>query len=347
MTPTLARIAALAALCAACGTMSAQTTGFPQGSLIRLADTGATFVVDGGGAKRWITNPQVFAACGLDWNQVRNLPRATIDAVPNGPQVGTPLECRAAMGRLPAGSLVRIAETGAVFLVDTNGGRRWVTNPQVFTECGLEWSRVQDLFRPDLDRVRDGAPLTTAAECRAVTSGQLPAVAPPPPAPPPPPPAAAAARNTPESVNRAAFLLTWEEFRDGVVRTDATMRRYWDENSTLHPLVETHFRERSANLLSLLLRDRSQARLDEITTLIAAALEPRLNRALMAMTWDQLGRVAAEDAGSIGAWYRPNPQAMGLQQFLQRPDWLRGELRKYSSPQLATLHGLVVPLRAP
>jgi hypothetical protein len=38
---------------------------------------------------------------------------------------------------------------------------------------------------------------------------------------------------------------------------------------------------------------------------------------------------------------------MGLQQFLQRPDWLRGELRKYSSPQLATLHGLVVPLRAP
>ncbi len=149
-----------------------QATGAPrpQGALIRLPDTGATFVVDGGGAKRWITNPQVFAACGLDWNRVQNLSQAEIDSVPNGPKLGTAVECMAARGALPAGALVRVPETGAVYVMDAAGQKRWVTSPQVFAECGLDWNRVQNLLRADLDRVRDGAQLGTGAACRIVVA---------------------------------------------------------------------------------------------------------------------------------------------------------------------------------
>lgn len=71
-------------------------------------------------------------------------------------------------GRFLPGALIRARETGATYLVDPMGSKRWIVNPQVFDGCGLSWGMAQDLSRDVVDRVPTGAQLNTAAECRAV-----------------------------------------------------------------------------------------------------------------------------------------------------------------------------------
>jgi hypothetical protein len=68
----------------------------PQGSILRDAATGATSFVDRDGRKRGISTPQLFAECGLDWNNASNVTKDALDSVPAGPNFSSAAECQAA-----------------------------------------------------------------------------------------------------------------------------------------------------------------------------------------------------------------------------------------------------------
>lgn len=142
---------------------------FVQGTLIRLPETGAVFLIDANGAKRWLTNPQVFEGCGLRWNMVQDLRRAVVDAVPTGANLNSAAECQAAARPpVPAGFGMRSITTGAVFVVDGVGARRAIANEQVLTGCGLQLAQMRNMFNSTVERVPAGAPIQTAEQCRAL-----------------------------------------------------------------------------------------------------------------------------------------------------------------------------------
>lgn len=143
------------------------------GKLLREPKSGGTYVVDRAGLRRWITNPQVFADCGLDWGQVENQPEAAINAVAEGHRLETAEACREVRPSQPnglfAGRLLKIASDARVYLIGRDGYRYWIANPTAFTSCGLDWGRIETLPPSQVFAIAAGNPpgLNDARECAA------------------------------------------------------------------------------------------------------------------------------------------------------------------------------------
>jgi hypothetical protein len=97
------------------------------------------FVIDAG-AKRHITSPDLFNACGYAWNSVSLVSDATINALPTGaPMVTGPCpHPQFHNGTLLAGSDGRVWVQQGVM-------RRWVNGAAAFADCGYRWGDVNHL----------------------------------------------------------------------------------------------------------------------------------------------------------------------------------------------------------
>lgn len=147
----------------------------PMGAIVRLPDSGATYVVDASGAKRWITSGPVFDGCGLSWNMAQDLRRAVIDALPSGPNLNTVAECQAALrAPLRPGALLRNSTNGALHVVDAAGAKRPIANPTALAGCGAAAvAQTTNVFKLVLDRIPDGPAIQTAAQCQALVAAGL------------------------------------------------------------------------------------------------------------------------------------------------------------------------------
>jgi hypothetical protein len=326
----------------------ASATGrFPMGAIIRLPDNGATYVVDANGAKRWITSGPVFDGCGLTWNMAQDLRRAVIDAVPNGPNLNTAAECQAALKPpLPPGFLLRNSTNGATHVVDASGAKRWITSPQVFDGCGLNWAQARNVFKLVFDRVPEGAPLQTAAQCQALMASLSQPVAVPQPLSNPPPtlgkPAqapvtAAGPSNTQASVAAAFKVLSWEQVKYVIDRDPGMKRSYDQAGANLQAMMQLN---PSSFPWETVTRNRDQATLDRIAGLIAEAYAPTLARSLASLPWPQFQKVGQAETAAVGDLYRPNPAA--LQPIYQNNEqgWIT-VLSKYSTSQILVLKDLI------
>lgn len=104
----------------------------PSGTLIKAADSPVVYMVNQGVLEP-IASPAVFTAMGYQWSQIQTV--AQLPPLPVGPAVTTPRRA------YPTGTLVRVANTAPVYLVQ-NGVLRHVPNPQALYDLGYSFSDV-------------------------------------------------------------------------------------------------------------------------------------------------------------------------------------------------------------
>jgi hypothetical protein len=108
-----------------------------------------------GGKKRYIVSADVFSGCGYRWSAVSVVSGQLLDAIPSGSALeGGPCP----LISLPMGTLLQ-QRNGAVW-VTLGSGRKWVSSPQAFIDCGYQPSRLL----PAIDSV-----LATMGELSPVT----------------------------------------------------------------------------------------------------------------------------------------------------------------------------------
>jgi hypothetical protein len=103
----------------------------------RLVTAGGHVYVMDSGAKRWITGPGPFAACGYRWEARGQVSAATLASIPDGPPLQSP-PCPVLV--FPHGTLLRGSDS-AVWV--THGmERRWMTTLGAVTDCGYHPGHV-------------------------------------------------------------------------------------------------------------------------------------------------------------------------------------------------------------
>jgi hypothetical protein len=120
--------------------------GLPRGEpLLNLGITGVlirppgdqvpVYVLDGG-VKRHITSSAAFTGCGYAWAAISTVSSAIINGIPNGPALqGAPCP----VFQVPLGTLLQ--GDGAVW-VTFGQGRKWVSNFNVFVDCGYQAGKI-------------------------------------------------------------------------------------------------------------------------------------------------------------------------------------------------------------
>ena len=109
-----------------------------DGRLIRNAQGGVYAMQSG--AKRWITGPAAFAACGYGWDSVSSVSSSTMDQIANGPSLNN-APCPHPTFR--DGTLLRASDGGV--WVTIGNARRWVTSEQAMWDCFYQWGNVNSL----------------------------------------------------------------------------------------------------------------------------------------------------------------------------------------------------------
>ncbi len=90
---------------------------FPDGMLIKAEGDPRVYVMRNN-KKRWLRSEEVFLSYGYSWGEIYELPPGVVDA-------------------LPSERLVRVRETGAIYVLNEAGWKRRILNPDVFRSYGF------------------------------------------------------------------------------------------------------------------------------------------------------------------------------------------------------------------
>ncbi|MDA8192855.1 MAG: glycosyl hydrolase family 18 protein [Thermaerobacter sp.] len=104
----------------------------PSGTVLKASSAPTVYMVNNGQLDP-IASASAFLAMGYQWSQIVAV--SSLPSLPTGPAVTTPARA------YPTGTLVRIANTSPVYLVQ-NGTLRHVTSPQALTNLGYTFSEV-------------------------------------------------------------------------------------------------------------------------------------------------------------------------------------------------------------
>ncbi|MCX6811343.1 MAG: hypothetical protein NT039_01460, partial [Candidatus Berkelbacteria bacterium] len=102
----------------------------PSGSLIRVANQPAVYLVENG-KKNHVPSPSVFSNNYINWNKIIAISDAEMNSYPSG----TPVPYR-------DGTMFIEPGTGPEAYVVENGARRWIPSPAVFTDAGYNWGYI-------------------------------------------------------------------------------------------------------------------------------------------------------------------------------------------------------------
>jgi hypothetical protein len=159
---------------------------YPPAVLVRQADNGMIFLIDANRQRRWITSLDVFNGCGLAGTVSQNLAPRVMGVIAAGANLTNARDCqltlaaaRAAAQPKPdfaAGTLLR-APSGGIYVIDAARNRRWVRSMDVYNACGIAGQPLVGRAQDVVNAVAEGAPLDSAASCRALLDsiGFLPA----------------------------------------------------------------------------------------------------------------------------------------------------------------------------
>lgn len=239
-------------------------------------------------------------------------------------------------GRFQLGAIVRLASSGATYIVDADGKKRWIQSPAVFDGCGLTWNLSQDLPPTVIDAVPTGGVLGTAQACQEVRAGRGTTPAPnPTPAPGP---------NTAASVAAALGALPWPQLKY-VIDNDPGMKESYDKaGATFQAMIQAN---PSSFPWSTVTANRPQATLDRIAALINeswavnAPAPAQLAAAITGLNWTQFQAVARVDTGYVKTWF--NPPDVNLAQNLWRnaQAWTNVFTSSYTPAQRGQLQALI------
>jgi hypothetical protein len=246
-------------------------------------------------------------------------------------------------GRFQLGAIVRLASSGATYIVDAEGKKRWIQSPAVFDGCGLTWNLSQDLPQALIDAVPAGGTLGTAQACQEVRAGRgtTPPASNPTPTPTPTP---TPGTNTSASVAAALGALPWPQLKY-VIDNDPGMKESYDKaGATLQAMIQAN---PSSFPWSTVTANRPQATLDRIAALINeswalnAPAPTQLAAAITALNWAQFQAVARVDTGYVKTWF--NPPDVNLAQNLWRNTqaWTNVFTNSYTPAQRGQLQALI------
>ena len=121
-----------------------------DGSLVS-GPHGGVYVLQGG-LRRHIPDPATFEAEGYFWSNIILVPETWLTNIP----LGHPLPSVLATGRLilPEGE-------HTIYVMD-NGNKRYVTGPDVISQCGYGWDSAAVVSRAIVDSLPTGSPLAGA-----------------------------------------------------------------------------------------------------------------------------------------------------------------------------------------
>ncbi len=134
---------------------------FPDGMLVRGEDAPGIYLIEHN-RKRLIRSEALFNAHGFSWNSVYWLPQGVVDAIPN--------------------AAIRLSGTDGIYLLNGEGYRRHLINPEVFASYGLTNDDVVDLDSDDfysypetdlVARAADDRVFSTSTKTQIGTLGSL------------------------------------------------------------------------------------------------------------------------------------------------------------------------------
>jgi hypothetical protein len=118
-----------------------------DGSLLRYLGDHKVYIMENG-KRRWIPDPETFAAMGLNVGAVSDVSLADVNAISEN----NPLPSR------KDGTLLRYFPDGRVYIME-NGKRRWIPDEATFNKMRLSWSDINDVSIDDLNKISLGQDL--------------------------------------------------------------------------------------------------------------------------------------------------------------------------------------------
>lgn len=128
--------------------------------VLRVAATGASYLVDGTGVRHWIPNGGTYL-CLTAWRGypvIDNLAQSQADAFTAG-------DSQQCAPREAYGHVIRVGSTGTSYLVDTAGTRHWIPNGGVYL-CLLYWKNsplIDNATQQQVDAFPDGSDASCVA----------------------------------------------------------------------------------------------------------------------------------------------------------------------------------------
>lgn len=102
-----------------------------EDNLIRpIGDYKVYLVVNG--IKRHIPNPEIFLNYGFSWEDVKDVPQITID-------------------KYSRGYLVRESKQGTIYYLRSDGVKKWIPNPEIFSSYNNKWEDVQVISKKEME----------------------------------------------------------------------------------------------------------------------------------------------------------------------------------------------------
>lgn len=115
----------------------------PNGTLITSPNTQSVYLLENG-KKRPIANVQIFEARGYHWNQIITIQDSELNLYSTGNPINT----------APDGSVFK-GSTGNIYVI-SDGAKRYVTGPDIFTGLGYVWSQIVSVSDSHLTLYADG-----------------------------------------------------------------------------------------------------------------------------------------------------------------------------------------------
>ncbi|MDP3985665.1 MAG: PQQ-dependent sugar dehydrogenase, partial [bacterium] len=105
---------------------------FPDGLLVQAEGDNRVYVMYHN-KKRWIQSEEIFTSYGFQWGEIYQFPRGAVDAIPKN-------------------YLIRLAGTSTAYVLNEDGYRRRILNPEVLRSYGWTSDDIAEVNQTEFDR---------------------------------------------------------------------------------------------------------------------------------------------------------------------------------------------------
>lgn len=102
-----------------------------EDNLIRAINDYKVYLIVNG-ISRHIPNPEIFLDYGFSWDDVKDVPQATIN-------------------KYSRGYLIRESRQGKIFYLSPNGVKKWIPNPEIFASYNNKWEDIQVVSKLEME----------------------------------------------------------------------------------------------------------------------------------------------------------------------------------------------------